>query len=161
MGADRTKIWHSVGLQERFKRADLLKMLFLAVDGIFILIALVYHKVVRFCNNACTTLKVKRDDAEEDDIDDYQTAYVYGSPRASQSVEKKNYINQVTLYQSGCLTITRNVTFELKSLLERSVEKQNDVYTCFIDYSKAFDTVYFSIVLIICSRIAKSVPRGT
>ena len=25
--------------------------------------------------------------------------------------------------------------------MERSVEKQRDVYTCFIDYSKAFDTV--------------------
>ena len=26
-------------------------------------------------------------------------------------------------------------------LVERSVEKQKDVYTCFIDYSKTFDTV--------------------
>ena len=31
--------------------------------------------------------------------------------------------------------------------MERSVEKQRDVYTCFIDYSKAFDTVkYESLV---------------
>ena len=29
----------------------------------------------------------------------------------------------------------------LRRLVERSVEKQRDVYTCFIDYSKAFDTV--------------------
>ena len=29
----------------------------------------------------------------------------------------------------------------MKRLVERSVEKQKDVYTCFIDYSKAFDTV--------------------
>ena len=36
---------------------------------------------------------------------------------------------------------TRNAIFVLKRLVERSVEKQKDVYTCFIDYSKAFDTV--------------------
>ena len=36
---------------------------------------------------------------------------------------------------------TRNVIFVPKRLVERSAEKQEDVYTCFIDYSKAFDTV--------------------
>ena len=36
----------------------------------------------------------------------YHTDYVYGSPRASKSVKRKNYINKVTLYQSGCLTNT-------------------------------------------------------
>ena len=36
---------------------------------------------------------------------------------------------------------TRNAIFVLKRLVERSVEKQKDVYTCSIDYSKAFDTV--------------------
>ena len=36
---------------------------------------------------------------------------------------------------------TRNAIFVLKRLVERSAEKQKDVYTCFIDYSKAFDTV--------------------
>ena len=36
---------------------------------------------------------------------------------------------------------TRGAIFVLKRLVERSVEKQKDVYTCFIDYSKAFDTV--------------------
>ena len=36
---------------------------------------------------------------------------------------------------------TGNVIFVLRRLVERSVEKQRDVYTCFIDYSKAFDTV--------------------
>ena len=36
---------------------------------------------------------------------------------------------------------TRNAIFVLKRLAERSVEKQKDIYTCFIDYSKAFDTV--------------------
>ena len=36
---------------------------------------------------------------------------------------------------------TGNVIFVLRRLVERSVEKQRDVYTCVIDYSKAFDTV--------------------
>ena len=36
---------------------------------------------------------------------------------------------------------TKNAIFVLKRLVEKSVEKQIDVYTCFIDYSKAFDTV--------------------
>ena len=36
---------------------------------------------------------------------------------------------------------TRNAIFVLKRLVERSVEKQKDVFTCFIDYSKAFNTV--------------------
>ena len=36
---------------------------------------------------------------------------------------------------------TGNAIFVLRMLVERSVEKQRDVYTCFIDYSKAFDTV--------------------
>ena len=35
----------------------------------------------------------------------------------------------------------RNTILVFRSLVERSVEKQNNVYTCFIDYSKAFDTV--------------------
>ena len=34
-----------------------------------------------------------------------------------------------------------NVIFVLQRLVERSVEKQRDVYDCFIDYSKAFDTL--------------------
>ncbi len=36
---------------------------------------------------------------------------------------------------------TRNAIFVLRRLVERSIEKQKDVYACFIDYSKAFDTV--------------------
>ena len=36
---------------------------------------------------------------------------------------------------------TGNAIFVLRRLVERSVEKQRDVYTCFIDYSKAFDIV--------------------
>ena len=60
MRADRTKIWDSVGLQERFKHADLLKMLSLAVDDIFIPSAPGYRKDVRFRDNARATLEVKR-----------------------------------------------------------------------------------------------------
>ena len=36
---------------------------------------------------------------------------------------------------------TRNAIFVLRRLVERSIQKQKDVFTCFIDYSKAFDTV--------------------
>ena len=36
---------------------------------------------------------------------------------------------------------TRNAIFVLHRLVERSIQKQKDVFTCFIDYSKAFDTV--------------------
>ena len=36
---------------------------------------------------------------------------------------------------------TENVIFVLRMLVERSIEKQKYVYVCFIDYSKAFDTV--------------------
>ena len=38
---------------------------------------------------------------------------------------------------------TRNAIFVLKRL----VEKQKDVYTCFIDYSKAFDTVKHDLLV--------------
>ena len=42
---------------------------------------------------------------------------------------------------------TENARCVLRGLVERSVEKQRVVYTCFIDYSKAFDTVkYESLV---------------
>ena len=36
---------------------------------------------------------------------------------------------------------TGNAIFALRRFVERSVEKQSDVYTCFINYSKSFDTV--------------------
>ena len=36
---------------------------------------------------------------------------------------------------------TGNAILVLRRLVERSVEKQRDVYTCFSDYSKVFDTV--------------------
>ena len=36
---------------------------------------------------------------------------------------------------------TRNAIFVLRRLVECSIQKQKDEFTCFIDYSKAFDTV--------------------
>ena len=34
-----------------------------------------------------------------------------------------------------------NAIFVLRILVERSIQKQKYVFTCFIDYSKTFDTV--------------------
>ena len=36
---------------------------------------------------------------------------------------------------------TRNAIVVLRRMSERAIEKQKDIYACFIDYSKAFDTV--------------------
>ena len=36
---------------------------------------------------------------------------------------------------------TRNAIFVLRRLVERSIQKQTDIFTCFIYYSNAFDTV--------------------
>ena len=36
---------------------------------------------------------------------------------------------------------TRNAMFVLRRMSERAIEKQKDIYACFIDYSKVFDTV--------------------
>ena len=77
MRADRTNIWDSVCLQERFtelvgscmKRGDLLRLLFLNADVLVILSAPGYHKVVMFHDNARATLKVTKDEDEEDNID--------------------------------------------------------------------------------------------
>ena len=35
----------------------------------------------------------------------------------------------------------RNAIFVLRRMSERAIEKQKDIYACFIDYSKAFDIV--------------------
>jgi len=34
---------------------------------------------------------------------------------------------------------TRNAIFLLRTLSERSIEMQKDLYVCFVDYVKAFD----------------------
>ncbi|GFN90940.1 endonuclease-reverse transcriptase [Plakobranchus ocellatus] len=39
---------------------------------------------------------------------------------------------------------TRNAIFALKTLMERSIQVQKDLYLCFIDYLKAFDKVRHS-----------------
>ena len=36
---------------------------------------------------------------------------------------------------------TRNAIFVLRTVIERSIEKQKDLYMCFVDFEKAFDTV--------------------
>ena len=36
---------------------------------------------------------------------------------------------------------TREGIFNLKMIVEKYIETQKDMYACFIDYSKAFDTV--------------------
>ena len=36
---------------------------------------------------------------------------------------------------------TRNATFVLRTVIERAIEKQKDLYLCFVDFEKAFDTV--------------------
>ena len=36
---------------------------------------------------------------------------------------------------------TRNAISVLRRMSERAIEKQKDMHACFIDYSKAFDTV--------------------
>ena len=77
MRADLTKIWDSVGLQERFtelvgscmKRSNLLRMLSLHADDLVILSVPGYRKVVMFHDNARATLKVTKDNDQEDNID--------------------------------------------------------------------------------------------
>ena len=39
---------------------------------------------------------------------------------------------------------SRNAIFSLRTLMERAIEIQKDLYLCFIDYSKAFDKVKHS-----------------
>ena len=43
---------------------------------------------------------------------------------------------------------TRNAIFALKTLMERSIEVQKDLYLCFIDYSKAL-TKYDTLICLI------------
>ena len=43
----------------------------------------------------------------------------------------------------GC----RNATFMLRTVIERAVEKQRDIFMCFIDFEKAFDTVRHDLMV--------------
>ena len=48
---------------------------------------------------------------------------------------------------------TRNAIFTLRTLMERAIEVQKDLYVCFIDYSKAFDKVKHSDLFDILSEL--------
>ena len=49
---------------------------------------------------------------------------------------------------------TRNAIFALRTLMERAIEVQKDLYLCFIDYSKAFDKVRHSDLFDILLRLS-------
>ena len=42
---------------------------------------------------------------------------------------------------------TRNVTFMLRTVMETAVEKKKDLFMCFIDFEKSFDTVRHEILM--------------
>ena len=48
---------------------------------------------------------------------------------------------------------TTNAIFLLRMLSERAIEMQNDVYLCFIDYEKTFDTVIHQEMLTMLARL--------
>jgi hypothetical protein len=48
---------------------------------------------------------------------------------------------------------TREGIFNLRTIIERTLERQKSVYLCFIDYSKAFDTVQHKLMINCLSRL--------
>ena len=52
-------------------------------------------------------------------------------------------LSEISEVQYGFMPdrVTRNAIFVLRRLVERMIEKQKGVHVCFIDCSKAFDTV--------------------
>ncbi|GFO41170.1 endonuclease-reverse transcriptase [Plakobranchus ocellatus] len=42
---------------------------------------------------------------------------------------------------------TSNAIYILRTLIERALEVQKDVYLCFIDYTKAFDRVHYDEII--------------
>ena len=62
---------------------------------------------------------------------------------------KVRSLMNISLVQYG----TRNAIFVLRRLVERSIQKKNDVFTCFIDYSKAFDTVKHALLFDLLSSL--------
>ena len=48
---------------------------------------------------------------------------------------------------------TKNVILIVRMIPERSIQMQNDVYMCFIDYEKAFDRVRHTELVEILQRI--------
>lgn len=77
MQSDRSKIWDSAQLQNRYEeivgkrisRAKLLETVSEKLPDLIVLSARGYHKIVMFKDNARATLKMREDDHEEDDID--------------------------------------------------------------------------------------------
>ena len=68
---------------------------------------------------------------------------------------RRKILPQIPTYQNGFMPDrgTRNAIFVLRMLCERSIEHQQDVFLCFIDYQKAFDKVRHSQLLTILKRI--------
>ena len=107
MRADRTKIWDSVCLQERFtelvgncmKRSDLLRMLSLHADDLVSLSAPGYRKVAMFHDNAKATLKVTTDDDEEDNIDAALNVIVKATKTEVVAIEyeKNTYTRNISM----------------------------------------------------------------
>ena len=56
---------------------------------------------------------------------------------------RKSISPQISRTQCGYVKDkgTRNATFMLRLLIEKAIDKHQDLYLCFIDYSKAFDKV--------------------
>ena len=66
----------------------------------------------------------------------------------------RNKINfEISEEQYGFRKGTTNAIFNMRMLSERAVEMQKDVYLCFIDYEKAFDTVRHADMLEMLRRI--------
>ena len=55
-------------------------------------------------------------------------------------------LQEIAPKQYGCLPDngTRNALFVLRIMSEIAIEKKNNIYTCFIDYSKTLDTVRYA-----------------
>ena len=68
---------------------------------------------------------------------------------------RRKILPQIPTYQYGFMPdrVTRNAIFVLRMLCERSIEHQQDVFLCFIDYQKAFDKVHHSQLLTVLKRI--------
>ena len=52
---------------------------------------------------------------------------------------------------------TANAIFSLRTLMERAIEVQKDLYLCFIDYSKAFDKVHVKHSDLTCLTFYKDI----
>ena len=48
---------------------------------------------------------------------------------------------------------TRNAIFVLRMIMERAIEKQKDLYMCFVDFEKAFDRVRHELLIDRLNRV--------